>query len=102
MLEEHFTKTKDMVDDKEVVWNIIHRLDKLEGKGTGVALVCYDQAGSALGQGPTAADVNLLSDTLQHLSLAMAWLSTKTGMMYRSEYHVQVLARAVNIRLMNT
>lgn len=98
-IEQHFTKTKEMEEDKEVFRYIIHRLDKLEAKTTGPAR--HDQAGSASGQGPTAADFNSLSDMLQHLSMAMAPDSPKTGMMYRPEYHVQILVKGVNIRQMN-
>lgn len=106
MLEEHFIKTTAQETDKQeqkddVYRNIMHRLDKLEEKSN------TNQGGRAGGPGspqgqPTAADFNSLTDTLQNLSMAMTADTTpKTGIEYRPEYYVQVLAKGFSVKNMN-
>lgn len=106
MLKEHFIKTTENGSDKEdqkdeFYRNIMHRLDKLEEKTNLDHGGKTGGPGSARGQ-PTVSDFNSLTDTLQNLSMTMASdAAPKTGIEYRPEYYVQVVANGASVRQMN-
>lgn len=101
---QHVGAAADIKQDKDALREIIHRLDKLEADKPAGAGAQSAYTGFAPGKPqPTAADFNSLSDSINHLSLAMDHDhgATKKGMELRPEFHVQVLAKGSNIKSMN-
>lgn len=99
-LEELRNKIKEKQCDRDALAEILKRLDKLEttGKTDGGA----SQVGSTQGKAiPSAADLVTLSESINHLSLAVGADADKQGThAMRPEYYVQKVTKGWPVRNM--
>lgn len=92
-LEKKFLEFNQKQQDKDLVLNrVLHRSDKIEAKPAGTA-------GQDPKSNPNPADFVNLTDSIHKLSLSVHHQDQhKSGIEYRPEYYVQVLAKGENAK----